>query len=178
MERTDATEFIICESCRLYHHVSYIHPQPGYDFKCMRCGHEWRTHKPSTHTTPMPKMCSRCKSSYWDRPKLVRKLKLEGGGKVGGRGGARKRKQNRARKNVELRDEIKNKVVGAAIAKVLGNSIGKMVSGNERETFFDEKLHPDAEKLLNEINEITSAGDELGIDGEVILEPPPSARKR
>ena len=31
---------------------------------CLRCGHEWVPNKPVE-----PKVCSRCKSPYWNRPK-------------------------------------------------------------------------------------------------------------
>ena len=33
--------------------------------KCYRCGHEWR---PNNLETP-PRVCPKCKSPYWDRPK-------------------------------------------------------------------------------------------------------------
>lgn len=33
--------------------------------KCYRCGHEW---KPDNIDTP-PKVCPKCKSPYWDRPR-------------------------------------------------------------------------------------------------------------
>ncbi len=59
--------YIECSSCNRVHHMNYTHPQEGYDFKCQRCGHEWRTKAPNTY----PKQCSRCHSSYWDVPKLV-----------------------------------------------------------------------------------------------------------
>lgn len=32
--------------------------------KCFRCGHEWRPKKMG-----IPKVCPKCKSPYWDRPK-------------------------------------------------------------------------------------------------------------
>ena len=33
--------------------------------KCFRCGHEWRPKKMDS----IPKVCPKCKSPYWDRPK-------------------------------------------------------------------------------------------------------------
>lgn len=33
--------------------------------RCYRCGHEWR---PDNKDEP-PKVCSKCKSPYWDTPK-------------------------------------------------------------------------------------------------------------
>lgn len=34
--------------------------------KCFRCGHEWI----SSDKEQIPKVCPRCKSPYWDRPRL------------------------------------------------------------------------------------------------------------
>lgn len=33
--------------------------------KCLRCGHEWQTRK-----TTKPKVCSRCKSAVWNKPRV------------------------------------------------------------------------------------------------------------
>ena len=38
--------------------------------KCYRCGHEW---KPTLKI--LPKVCPKCKSPYWDRPKNSEKQK-------------------------------------------------------------------------------------------------------
>ncbi len=39
--------------------------------KCYRCGHEWRP----IHSEDVPRVCPKCKSPYWDRPKTIfRKL--------------------------------------------------------------------------------------------------------
>jgi hypothetical protein len=50
---------------------------------------------------PPPKACVKCKSSYWDRPRVI-KAKSDGKdkehGAMGGRGGARKRKKAREQK--------------------------------------------------------------------------------
>ena len=39
-------------------------------FRCERCGHEWvpRRRPPYRET---PKTCPRCKSAYWDEPRLT-----------------------------------------------------------------------------------------------------------
>lgn len=34
--------------------------------KCYRCGHEWI----SSQKNQIPKVCPKCKSPYWDRPKI------------------------------------------------------------------------------------------------------------
>ena len=36
-------------------------------FRCERCGHEWI---PRGNPDQEPKVCPKCKSPYWDRPKL------------------------------------------------------------------------------------------------------------
>lgn len=46
-----------------------VKPDPGYDWLCLRCGHQWRSRKPPTPKTPKPICCSKCRSAYWDRPK-------------------------------------------------------------------------------------------------------------
>ena len=33
--------------------------------KCYRCGHEWKPYD----INEMPRVCPKCKSPYWDRPK-------------------------------------------------------------------------------------------------------------
>lgn len=60
------SNYIECKECGRTHHGGYLHPTEGYDCRCMRCGHEWRTKKPGD----WPKSCSKCHSAYWDRPKL------------------------------------------------------------------------------------------------------------
>lgn len=37
--------------------------------KCHRCGHEWRP----LNLNDKPKVCPKCKSPYWDRPKKNKK---------------------------------------------------------------------------------------------------------
>ena len=34
-------------------------------FKCERCGHEWIPRNPEDH----PRVCPKCKSPYWDKPR-------------------------------------------------------------------------------------------------------------
>lgn len=36
-----------------------------HQFSCLRCGHKWSPRKPVT-----PKCCGKCKTPYWDRPKV------------------------------------------------------------------------------------------------------------
>ncbi len=38
----------------------------NWDLQCERCGHEW-----TTRGDKLPKTCVKCKSPYWDRPRLV-----------------------------------------------------------------------------------------------------------
>jgi len=38
-------------------------------YRCERCGHEWI---PRRATDAEPKVCPKCKSAYWDRPKESR----------------------------------------------------------------------------------------------------------
>lgn len=58
-------DYVQCETCGKHHHKDYLHPTPGYDCRCMRCGHEWRTKHPGV----WPKVCSKCRSGYWDVPR-------------------------------------------------------------------------------------------------------------
>jgi hypothetical protein len=37
-----------------------------WGFKCERCGHEWL---PRPKGDEEPRVCPKCKSPYWDRPK-------------------------------------------------------------------------------------------------------------
>ena len=62
---------IHCDICNRDHHPDYIHPDDGWEFRCMRCGHQWRGKRPNEY----PKSCSKCHSSYWDRPKIERTTK-------------------------------------------------------------------------------------------------------
>ena len=34
--------------------------------KCYRCGHEWLPHNKNV----LPRVCPKCKSPYWDKPKV------------------------------------------------------------------------------------------------------------
>ena len=34
--------------------------------KCYRCRHEWLPH----HKNILPKVCPKCKTPYWDKPKI------------------------------------------------------------------------------------------------------------
>ena len=36
--------------------------------KCERCRHKW-----ITRSNAIPKVCPKCKSPYWDRPRKIRK---------------------------------------------------------------------------------------------------------
>jgi NAD-dependent dihydropyrimidine dehydrogenase PreA subunit len=60
------SDLLDCETCHRMHHKDYVHPSGGYEFRCQRCGHEWRTKVAGD----VPKSCSRCHSCYYDRPRL------------------------------------------------------------------------------------------------------------
>lgn len=49
-------------------------PDPGYDWKCVRCGYQWRSKRPGM---PPPITCARCHSAYWSKPR-VRVSKTKG----------------------------------------------------------------------------------------------------
>ncbi len=69
-------DLIDCEICHHTHHKDYVHPSEGYEFKCQRCGHEWRTKVAGD----VPKSCSKCHSAYYDRPrsgKLIAPAKVK-----------------------------------------------------------------------------------------------------
>jgi len=38
-------------------------------FRCERCEHEWIPRKPWSAGEPLPTVCPKCKSPYWNRPK-------------------------------------------------------------------------------------------------------------
>jgi len=40
-----------------------------WGYRCERCGHEWLPREKARD----PKVCPRCKSPYWDRPRQVSK---------------------------------------------------------------------------------------------------------
>jgi len=42
--------------------------QKGY--RCNRCGHEW---KPRQSTEGEPKVCPKCKSPYWNKPRKYKR---------------------------------------------------------------------------------------------------------
>ena len=58
-------DLLFCERCDRTHHKDYIHADTGYEHRCMRCEHEWRTKVAGD----IPKACSKCHSAYWDRPR-------------------------------------------------------------------------------------------------------------
>ena len=39
-----------------------------WGFRCERCGHEWVPREPDRE----PRVCPRCKSPYWNRPRKKR----------------------------------------------------------------------------------------------------------
>ena len=41
-----------------------------WGYRCERCGHEWL---PREQGQPDPKVCPKCKSPYWDRPRQAPK---------------------------------------------------------------------------------------------------------
>ena len=42
-----------------------------WGFRCERCGHEWVPR--NTSGDAEPRVCPRCKSPYWDRPRQAKK---------------------------------------------------------------------------------------------------------
>ena len=70
-------------------HPDYVQPSLGYDWRCMRCAHEWRSRHPNE---PKPRACASCRSAYWDRPPRVKKDSKEGV-ESKGRKKAKKRKK-------------------------------------------------------------------------------------
>ncbi|MFZ0514314.1 MAG: hypothetical protein WAM14_22110 [Candidatus Nitrosopolaris sp.] len=40
-------------------------------YKCERCGHTWI---PRATTKQLPTICPRCKSPYWNRPRIGNKI--------------------------------------------------------------------------------------------------------
>jgi len=36
-------------------------------YKCERCGHEW---SPRKKESPIPVVCPKCKSPYWNKPRI------------------------------------------------------------------------------------------------------------
>jgi predicted Zn-ribbon and HTH transcriptional regulator len=41
-------------------------------YRCTRCGHEW---VPRKNRATEPRVCPRCKSPYWNRPRKLKKSK-------------------------------------------------------------------------------------------------------
>ena len=97
-------DFIDCETCNRTHHKDYIHPSEGYDFRCMRCGHEWKTRAPGY----MPKICASCHSAYWDRPP-VRLIAVQGSG-FKSPGKVRRRNKERVKATVRKERARKAKI--------------------------------------------------------------------
>jgi len=60
----NTADLVNCETCSRTHHKEYVHASDGYEFRCMRCQHEWRTKVAGD----IPEACSKCHSAYWDRP--------------------------------------------------------------------------------------------------------------
>lgn len=46
--------------------ATVLKPEPGYDWRCQRCGHQWRSRHPNA---PTPTSCSKCRSAYWQKPR-------------------------------------------------------------------------------------------------------------
>jgi hypothetical protein len=55
-----------CETCKFHHDENYQHPSNGYEFRCQRCNHEWRSKVPGD----IPIACAKCHASYWARQRL------------------------------------------------------------------------------------------------------------
>lgn len=57
----------------MYYHLT-MSKVPLMGYRCQRCGHEWLPRKNSKNE---PKVCPKCKSPYWNRPRISKKK--EGG---------------------------------------------------------------------------------------------------
>jgi len=42
-------------------------------YKCERCGHVWFPRKYDEKTLGLPILCPKCKSAYWNKPKVSKK---------------------------------------------------------------------------------------------------------
>ena len=82
MMRLRGAEIYYCTTCGGWFHAvkGYtgqcdVCGRPLFEFRCSRCGHEWRG-----RTTGAPKVCPVCKSPYWNRARdpmiLMRERKL------------------------------------------------------------------------------------------------------
>ena len=62
-------------------------------FKCERCGHTWapRQALDSGEPIPVPKVCPKCKSAWWDTPRKEKK-----GGSAKGKPASKERKKEKA----------------------------------------------------------------------------------
>jgi DNA-directed RNA polymerase subunit RPC12/RpoP len=72
-----------------YTSITVMSPRITFEvegYECSRCGHRWI---PRTKTDTEPTICPKCKSPYWDKPRMsVGKLqggKLQGGKLKGGK---------------------------------------------------------------------------------------------
>jgi len=43
-------------------------------FTCERCTHEWIPRKPWNEGDPLPTVCPKCKSPYWNKPRKVNEV--------------------------------------------------------------------------------------------------------
>jgi hypothetical protein len=93
-----------CETCKFSHDENYVHPSEGYEFKCQRCGHEWR----SKRVGDIPISCSKCHSSYWHRARLGDDKMIDKG--IKSQGKLRKRKiikgKLKAKKIIETANKL------------------------------------------------------------------------
>ncbi len=46
--------------------ATLLKPDPGYDWRCQRCNHQWRSRHPNEDP---PTSCSKCRSAYWQKPR-------------------------------------------------------------------------------------------------------------
>ena len=57
--------------------ADYIIKKTVNAFRCLRCGHEWIPRANMNELTgtvkDKPRLCPKCKSAYWDRPKKNKK---------------------------------------------------------------------------------------------------------
>lgn len=75
--------------------LPYPLPDPGYEYRCQRCGHQWRRRRVEDAE---PVSCAKCRSAYWrTAAKEGRRVARRGNGKVG----KPKRRKMGARKAVK-----------------------------------------------------------------------------
>lgn len=105
-------------------HPDYVPPEEGsgYDWRCMRCGYQWRSRRPNE---PKPLACAGCRSAYWDKPAKNKVAAVEGAGRVESkkrRTGKVGKRSSRKRKTVK-KEKQNTKVTQASTESTLALTI-------------------------------------------------------